>query len=113
MRFLVRFHIPVETGNELIRSGRMTEIMKSLMADMKPEAAYFLPENGSRTGYMFVQADDGSALVTLCEPFFMAMNAAVEFLPVMNADDLQRGLAAMEQTVSRFAFLRETAPVRK
>jgi hypothetical protein len=34
--------------------------------------------------------------VVVAEPFFMGLNAKVTFLPVMNADDLQKGLGSLQ-----------------
>ena len=37
---------------------------------------------------------DSSQIPQIIEPLFFAIDAAVEFLPVMNADDLKQGLEA-------------------
>jgi hypothetical protein len=37
---------------------------------------------------------DSAHIPFIAEPLFQRMGAMVEFIPVMNADDLQRGLAA-------------------
>jgi len=58
MRFLVKFHIPVETGNALIRTGKIQEVMRSMLAELKPEVSYFMPEHGCRSGLLVIQAQD-------------------------------------------------------
>jgi hypothetical protein len=35
---------------------------------------------------------DSSEIVKIAESFFSELNARVEFFPVMNADDLKKGL---------------------
>ncbi len=37
--------------------------------------------------------DDVSRIPVIVEPLFMGMNAALTLIPVMNAEDLQKGLA--------------------
>jgi hypothetical protein len=36
--------------------------------------------------------DDASAIPAVVEPLFAALNARIDLLPVMNLDDLQKGL---------------------
>ena len=62
-------------------------------SECKPESAYFGTENGKRTGYLFFDLDDSARIPVIAEPLFQQLGAAVEFIPVMNADELQRGLA--------------------
>ena len=59
---------------------------------MKPEASYFFAEDGRRTALFFFNMQDVSQIPPIVEPLFMGMNASVTMLPVMNADDLQKGL---------------------
>jgi len=49
----------------------------------------------------------------MCEPIWMAFNATVDVTPVMTADELQEGLATLDQSVKRLAFLRESVPSRQ
>jgi len=42
---------------------------------------------------MIVDLKDSSEIAVIAEPFFSRLNAAVEILPVMNADDLKKGLS--------------------
>ena len=50
------------------------------------------PEDGKRSGMIVFDMTDPSQIPKIAEPLFMSVNAAVEFLPVMNADDLRRAL---------------------
>ncbi|MEM7192603.1 MAG: DUF3303 family protein, partial [Pseudomonadota bacterium] len=76
MRFMMRFSIPVERGNEAAADGTMGETIEALVAETRAESAYFLVENGERTGYIFFETDDASALPRLNEPLFAALDAA-------------------------------------
>lgn len=48
-------------------------------------------ESGSRAVKDGSIMPDSSDMVSFGEPFFMALDADVEVVPVMNADDLQKG----------------------
>ena len=97
MRTLMKFQIPVEAGNEAIRSGKIAQINETLMARIQPEAVYFFTENGLRSGFIVFDLDDPSQIPMIAEPLFQELNASVEFFPTMNADDLQKGLTALMQ----------------
>jgi hypothetical protein len=91
---LLRFELGLAATNELNRTGESAEVNRQLMDTTKPEAAYFGTENGRRTGYLVFDMVDSAQIPVIAEPLFQRMGATVEFIPVMNADDLQRGLAA-------------------
>jgi len=93
MRTMMRVTIPVEAGNAAIKSGKLAQAMGAAMDRMKPEAAYFTTDRNTRTAYFFVDLKDQSDMPSFAEPFFLEFNAAVDFQPVMNGDDLKRGLA--------------------
>ena len=42
---------------------------------------------------MMVDVPDESSIVTLCGPFWLQLNAKVEIVPCMNADDPRGGLS--------------------
>ena len=93
MRTMLRVTIPVEAGNATIKNGRLPQLMERVLGELKPEAAYFTADGGSRTAYLFIDLKDVSDIPSIAEPFFMELNASVEFMPVMNAEDLKKGLA--------------------
>lgn len=94
MRMLLKASIPVEKGNESFQSGTMAQGIQSLMETLKPEAAYFFPEDGKRTALFVFEMNDSSQLVPIVEPLFTNLDAAVHITPVMNSEDLERGFAA-------------------
>ena len=66
--------------------------MQSTIERLKPEAAYFLAEDGKRPALFFFNMQDVSHIPVIVEPLFMGMNASGTMVPVMNAEDLQKGL---------------------
>ncbi len=92
MRMMVRWTVPVERGNETIKDGSLAKTIEEMVDKLQPEAAYFWPEQGERGGMMVFDMADSSQIPIVAEPLFMNIDAAVEFLPVMNADDLRTAL---------------------
>jgi len=92
MRMMLRWMVPVERGNETIKDGTLAKTIESLLNELKPEAAYFWPEAGERAGMMVFDMADPAQIPQIAEPLFLNVDAAVEFVPVMNADDLKRAL---------------------
>jgi hypothetical protein len=95
MRTLMRVSIPVEAGNNAIRQGGLERVVNDTMNRLRPEAAYFTTEKGNRTCYMVFDLKDVSDMPMISEPFFMELNASVDWSPVMNKDDLKRGLESL------------------
>ncbi len=93
MRTMLRWTVPVEKGNQAIKDGSIGQTIESLLQLLEPEAAYFLAEHGERAGMMFFDMADPSQIPQIAEPLFQNLDAAVEFVPVMNADDLRGALS--------------------
>ena len=91
MRMLVRVSIPVEKGNAAYLDGSLAKTVESVINKIKPEAAYFGAMDGCRGGFMVFDLADPSQIVAISEPFFLNLNARVEYSPVMNPEDLQIG----------------------
>jgi hypothetical protein len=92
MRMMLKIVIPTETGNQAIKDGSLHKIFETTMSKLKPEAAYFVAENGLRSAIMFFDMKDASEIPAIAEPLFAGLNARLQLLPVMNADDLKKGL---------------------
>jgi hypothetical protein len=45
MRMLLRVSIPVEAGNAAAKAGTMGSTIERILADLKPEAAYFFADD--------------------------------------------------------------------
>ena len=102
MRFLVKVNIPVEAGNAAARSGKLGETIQSVLAEQKPEAAYFTDNNGQRTGFLFLEMQDAAQIPAIAEPWFLAFNASIEIHPVMIPADLARAAGAIEAAVKKY-----------
>jgi hypothetical protein len=98
MRMMMQMSIPVEAGNDAAMHGTLGSTIQKFMADVKPEAAYFIAnEQGERTGIFVFDMKDSSQIPALAEPLFMAFHARIKFMPVMNAEDLAKGLGALQK----------------
>src|SRR5262249_1872204 len=93
MRVMLKFILPVEKSNAAVSDGSLGRTMESILSKLKPEAAYFTPLEGERGGMIFFDLTDPSQIVESVEPFFLGLNASTELVPVMNAEDLRKGLA--------------------
>ena len=61
MRMLLRVSIPVETGNAAAKAGTLGSTVEKILADLKPEAAYFFADdNGNRSGSIVFDMKDSS-----------------------------------------------------
>lgn len=92
MRVMMKVSMPVKPGNRGIKEGILPKTVMKFVEEMKPEACYFGPENGKRTAYFFFDLQDPTQIPTVAEPFFMNLNAAIEITPVMNLDDMKKGV---------------------
>jgi len=97
MRMLVHVTLDTEAGNRAILDGSIAMTIGQFVEKTKPEAAYFGPHNGRRSAMFVFDMQDSSQIPAIVEPFFIGLGADIEMTPVMNLDDLQRGLAAVER----------------
>jgi hypothetical protein len=91
MRMLLRVSIPVESGNAAAKAGTLGSTIEKILADLKPEAAYFIADDdGNRSGSMVFDMQDQSQIPSIAEPWFLAFNAKVSIRPVMTPLDLAK-----------------------
>jgi hypothetical protein len=96
MRMLMQVKFPIEPFNTYVRDGSIGAKMQKIMADLKPEAAYFTAVDGHRGVILVVDMDDPSKIPALAEPWFLVFNAHLEIQPTMTPEDLGRaGLEAL------------------
>lgn len=96
MRVLLKANLDTEKGNDAIRSGKLPQVIQELMENIQPEAAYFTTESGMRTMFLFFDLKDPSQMPAIAEPLFFQLGAKVDYTPVMNAEDVQKGLAQLK-----------------
>jgi hypothetical protein len=103
MRMLMRVSIPVEAGNAAAKDGTLGSTIERILADLKPEAAYFFADdNGQRSGSIVFDMKDTSQIPAAAEPWFLAFNAKVSFRPIMNPQDLAKAGPAIGEAVKQF-----------
>jgi hypothetical protein len=89
MRMLLRVSIPAEAGNAAAKAGTLGSTIERIVADLKPEAAYFFADDdGQRSCSIVFDMKDTSQIPAVAEPWFLAFNAKLSFRPVMNPQDL-------------------------
>jgi hypothetical protein len=96
MRMLMRVQFPVDRGNEAIRNGKLPEVVGQTLETTKAEAAYFTTMDGKRTMIVAFDLKAAADMPRIAEPLFMGIDASVEFMPCMNAEDLKAGLSAVK-----------------
>jgi hypothetical protein len=92
VRTLMKVKLDTEAGSRAIEDGSLARVMQQTLGSLQPEAAYFGPEDGVRTAFIVFDLKDPSQLPPLTEPLFRNLKATIEMFPVMNQDDLQKGL---------------------
>jgi len=103
MRMLLKVTIPVEAGNRLVHEGKLGTTIQGILGELKPEAAYFVEDDGERTAFIVVNMDEASQIPAVAEPFFLAMNARVEIHPAMTAADLSKAATSIEHAAKKYA----------
>ncbi|SFO31773.1 hypothetical protein SAMN04489713_10561 [Actinomadura madurae] len=96
MRVMLRAQMDTQVSNETLRKGRLPEILKAMMEQLQPEAAYFGPSEGGRACTFVFDMQDSSTLPVIAEPLFQELGAKIEIQPVMTRDDLEKGLSALQ-----------------
>jgi len=63
MRMLLRVSIPVEAGNTAAKAGTLGTTVEKIVADLKPEAAYFFADDdGQRSCSIVFDMKDPSEI---------------------------------------------------
>ena len=103
MRMLLRVSIPVEAGNAAAKAGTLGSTIEEILADLKPEAAYFLADDsGNRSGSIVFDMKDTSQIPAVAEPWFLAFNAKLSFRPIMNPQDLAKAGPSIATAVKQY-----------
>jgi hypothetical protein len=70
MRTMLKFTLPAEKGNQALQDGSLGKTLEALLGKLKPEAAYFTPLDGKRSGIIFFDLAEPSQIVEVVEPLF-------------------------------------------
>ena len=102
MRFLLKASMSVEAGNALVRDGILGEKIHSILGDTKPEAVYFTAMDGRRTALIFVDIEELSQIPGIAEPWMLAVDASIEFYPLMVPEDLEKAEPDFKRAVEKY-----------
>jgi hypothetical protein len=91
MRMMMRVHIDAIHGTEALKSGAAQKAIAKFSETFKPEASYFLPDDGMRSCIFVFDMRDSQQLPEIAEPFF-DLGYKVMLSPCMTRDDLMTGL---------------------
>ncbi|MFG2193064.1 hypothetical protein [Streptomyces sp. NPDC048639] len=92
MRMLMKARMNTELANQAIKNGTLEKTLLSALEGLKPEAAYFVTEDGDRCAVVVFDMQESSQLPSVCEPFFLELGAKIDVVPAMNVDDMQKGV---------------------
>ena len=93
MRTMVNF---THTGDQSASPRRKHgKTMETLLGKLQPEAAYFGPIEGKRGGFIVINMEEESNVVTKLEPLWLELNATVETYPVAIPDELRADLQSL------------------
>jgi hypothetical protein len=95
MRTLLRIHMRGDVANRAIQDGTLPKTLEELLDRVHPEASYFFADNGQRSAFIVFDLEDASQIPVLSEPLFSRLGAEVDYTPVMNGDDLRKGLSEL------------------
>jgi hypothetical protein len=103
MRMLMRVSIPVEAGNRAAKAGTLGTMVEKILANLKPEAAYFFADDdGQRSGSIVFEMKDTSEIPAVAEPWFLTFNAKVTFRPIMDVADLGKAGPSIAKAAKEF-----------
>ena len=96
MRIIMHVSFPTDVFNAAVRDGSVGAKMQRILAQQKPEAAYFTDRHGERSGILVVHMQDNSEIPSFAEPWFLTFNAKIEMHPAMTPQELGgSGIEAM------------------
>jgi hypothetical protein len=102
MRVMIKFRFPTVSGTDALRSGKIEKLLPQIMEDLKPEAMYFYPENGLRSGHLVVNMDSSTQVLEYAERLWIGLGGEVEMTPVMAPEDIMAGLGSMPGIMERY-----------
>jgi hypothetical protein len=98
---LMKVSFPVEAANAAAKKDGLG-VIRRILEEQKPEAAYFIADGGMRTGILIVNLAAASDIPRLAEPWFLALGASIELTPAMVPEDLASAAPAIEAAVKNY-----------
>src|SRR5579872_3050401 len=102
MRFVMTLEIPTEAGNKALKDPKFGKKMQAALKAAGAEAAYFTTINGNRGGYIILNLKDAAQIPAVAEPFFLWLDAKLEFQPVMTPEDMGKAGPAIADAVKKW-----------
>jgi hypothetical protein len=102
MRMMMKVSIPVEAGNTAALKGTLVATIQQILADLRPEAAYYSTDNGTREVLVVLDVRDSSQLPGVTEPWFLAFSAHVSMRPALTLQDLSDGSHYLQMAVKTY-----------
>lgn len=97
MRMMMQAEMDMDMSNDAIKDGSLPKMIEWILSELKPETSYFYANHGRRTMELVFDMKDPAQIPAIVEPFFLLLKAHVEFKPVMNLDDLRKGLESWQK----------------
>ena len=97
IRMMLKVQIPVEAGNDAVKTGMQGKVFEDLMRQIHPEAAYFSQEDGLRTAYFVYVVHDTAEFAAIHEPLIQGLGARVYDQPALTWDELKQGFGTIDE----------------
>jgi len=102
MKYIMKVRMSIDKGNEALRDPDFGKKMNELLTEIKAESAYFTTICGQRGAYILVNLNDASEMPKIGEPFFLWLNADIDWIPVMKPEDLGKAGPAIGAAVKKW-----------
>jgi hypothetical protein len=102
MKYIIKLRMSIEKGNEALRDPEFGHKMNDLLVQIKAEAAYFTTICGHRGAYIIVNINDASEIPAISEPFFLWLDAELDWQPVMQVGDLAKAGPSIGAAVQKW-----------
>jgi hypothetical protein len=102
MRHVLVIKLDTVRANDCARTGKLGETIGSILAEQKPEAAYFTEIDGVRTAIMIIDVPTAADIPRIAEPWFLAFDATIGFHPTMIPEDLETAGPAIAAAVKAY-----------
>jgi hypothetical protein len=88
MRMMMLVQFPIEPFNSYVKNGTIGAKIKAILDAIKPEHVWFSEREGKRGAILVVDLANASDVARLAEPWFLTLNAEVEYRVAMTPADL-------------------------